>query len=88
MTGLTVPVDDPAALAAAAHRLLDEPGLRDRLAGAAAPRRAIREFDHRVMARRSLARTRALSGLSRLDQAPMIRRPADDPASAASATPA
>ena len=33
-TGLTVPVDDPAALAAAANRLLDEPGLRDRLGAA------------------------------------------------------
>ena len=54
VTALTVPVDDPAALAAAANRLLDEPGLRDRL-GAAGRERAIREFDHRVMARRSLA---------------------------------
>src|SRR5258705_10920675 len=53
-TGLTVPVDDPAALAAAANRLLGEPGLRDRLA-AAAQRRAVQEFDHRVMAGRSLA---------------------------------
>jgi glycosyltransferase involved in cell wall biosynthesis len=54
VTGLTVPVDDPSALAAAANRLLDEPGLRDRL-GAAGRERAVREFDHRVMARRSLA---------------------------------
>jgi glycosyltransferase involved in cell wall biosynthesis len=54
VTGLTVPVDDPSALAAAANRLLDEPGLRDRL-GAAGRERAGREFDHRVMARRSLA---------------------------------
>jgi rhamnosyl/mannosyltransferase len=53
-TGLTVPVDDPSALAAAARRLMDEPGLRDRL-GAAARGRAAREFDHRIMARRSLA---------------------------------
>ena len=52
-TGLTVPMDDPAALAAAARRLLEEPGLRDRLA-AAGRRRAAREFDHRVMAGRSL----------------------------------
>jgi len=52
-TGLTVPVDDPAALAAAAERILTEPGLRDRLA-AAARARAVREFDHRVMASRSL----------------------------------
>lgn len=53
-TGLTVPVDDPVALAAAASRLLDEPGLRERLV-AAARERAIREFDHRTMAERSLA---------------------------------
>ena len=52
-TGLTVPVDDPDALAAAARRLLEEPGLRDRLA-AAARERASREFDHRLMAERSL----------------------------------
>ncbi len=31
VAGLTVPVDDPAAFAAAARRLLTEPGLRDRL---------------------------------------------------------
>ena len=61
-TGLTVPVDDPPAMAAAARRLLDEPGLRDRLA-AAGRRRAASEFDHRVMADRSLAIYRAvLSG--------------------------
>jgi glycosyltransferase involved in cell wall biosynthesis len=53
-TGLTIPVDDPVALADAANRLLTEPGLRDRL-GEAARDRAIREFDHRVMAERSLA---------------------------------
>lgn len=53
-TGLTVPVNDPVALADAASRLLSEPGLRDRLA-AAARARAIREFDHRTMAERSLA---------------------------------
>lgn len=53
-TGLTVPLDDPIALADAATRLTTEPGLRDRL-GAAARERATREFDHRVMARRSLA---------------------------------
>ncbi len=58
-TGLTVPMDDPAALAAAARRLLAEPGLRDRLA-AAARDRAAREFDHRVMAERSLAIYRRL----------------------------
>jgi rhamnosyl/mannosyltransferase len=52
-TGLTVPPDDPKALAAAARRLL-EPGLRERLArGARARARAV--FDHRDMARRTLA---------------------------------
>jgi glycosyltransferase involved in cell wall biosynthesis len=51
--GLTVPVNDPAAIAAAAKRLLTEPGLRDRLA-AAGRERAAAEFDHRVMAARSL----------------------------------
>lgn len=53
-TGLTVPVDDPSALAAAAIRLLNEPELRARLATAARAR-AISEFDHRTMATRSLA---------------------------------
>jgi rhamnosyl/mannosyltransferase len=52
-TGLTVPVNDPVALADAAQRLLNEPGLRDRLAEGAR-RRAVEEFDHRVMAQRSL----------------------------------
>jgi rhamnosyl/mannosyltransferase len=51
--GLTVPVNDPAALAAAAKRLLAEPGLRDRL-GAAGRERAAEEFDWLVMGRRSL----------------------------------
>lgn len=53
-TGLTVPIDDPGALAAAANRLLAEPGLRRRLAEGARER-AVREFDHRAMAERSLA---------------------------------
>ncbi len=52
--GLTVPVNDTTAFAAAARRLLDEPGLRDRL-GAEARRQAIERFGHRVMAERSLA---------------------------------
>jgi rhamnosyl/mannosyltransferase len=52
-TGLTVPVNDSIALAKAARRLLSEPGLRDRLA-AAARFRACREFDHLLMAERSL----------------------------------
>jgi rhamnosyl/mannosyltransferase len=58
-TGLTVPVNDPAALAAAARRLLDEPGLRERLA-AEAVRQAVDRFDHRVMAGRSLDIYRAV----------------------------
>ena len=52
-SGLTVPVNDVEALAAASRRLLDEPGLRDRLVDAGR-RRAVAEFDHRVMAQRSL----------------------------------
>jgi glycosyltransferase involved in cell wall biosynthesis len=60
-TGLTVPVDDPAALAAAARRLMDDPGLRERL-GAAGRERAIREFDHEVMAARSLDLYRQVLG--------------------------
>lgn len=51
--GLTVPVADPVALAEAANRLASEPGLRDRLV-VAGRARAREEFDHRVMARRSL----------------------------------
>ncbi len=70
VTGLTVPVDDPGALATAARRLLDEPGLRDRLA-AAGRDRAAREFDHRVMADRSLAIYRRV-----LAAEPSTRRPA------------
>jgi rhamnosyl/mannosyltransferase len=58
-TGLTVPVNDPAAFAAAARRIMTEPGLRERLT-AAARRRAAAEFDHQVMAERSLAIYRAL----------------------------
>ena len=52
-TGLTVPVNDPVAFAAAALRLLDEPGLRDRLA-AGARARAIAEFQCEAMGRWSL----------------------------------
>jgi hypothetical protein len=53
-TGLTVAVNDPVAFAAAARRLIAEPGLRERLS-AAGRERAHREFDHRIMARRSFA---------------------------------
>lgn len=75
-TGLTVPVDDPVALAAAANRLLTEPGLRDRLA-AAARRRAVQEFDQRVMAERSLSIYRHV--LTGVPVAHLARRPALTP---------
>jgi len=52
-TGLTVPINDPRALAAAARRLLDEPGLRERLSSEAR-RQARTRFDHLVMAKRSI----------------------------------
>jgi glycosyltransferase involved in cell wall biosynthesis len=52
-TGLTIPVNDPRALAAASRRLLDDPGLRQRLGEGAASRAAV-EFNHRTMAVRSL----------------------------------
>ncbi len=52
-TGLTVPLDDPAALAAAARRIAEEWGLRARLSGGG--RLRVSEiFDRRVMAARSL----------------------------------
>ena len=50
--GLTVPLNDPVALAHAAKRLLDEPNLRDRLSVASRDR-ARKEFDHLTMAQRS-----------------------------------
>jgi glycosyltransferase involved in cell wall biosynthesis len=53
-SGLTFPVDDAAALAAAARRVAADPALRARLSDGARLR-ARREFDHMVMARRSLA---------------------------------
>ena len=53
VTGLTVPMNSPDELAAAARRLLQEPGLRDRLATAARDR-AVQEFDARTMGLRSL----------------------------------
>ena len=60
-SGLTVPVNDPIALADAANRLLTEPELRNRLA-AGARSRATLEFDHRVMAERSLNLYRQVLG--------------------------
>jgi rhamnosyl/mannosyltransferase len=53
VAGLTVPVDDPAAFAAATNRLLTEPGLRDRL-GTGARAEAAERFDHREMGARCL----------------------------------
>lgn len=60
-TGLTVPVNDPSALAKAARRLLEEPGLRAHLA-ASARARASEEFSDHVMAERSLAIYRQVLG--------------------------
>jgi rhamnosyl/mannosyltransferase len=59
--GLTVPVNNPQAFAAVARRLLDEPGLRDRL-GRTARRQAVERFDHRAMAAHSLAIYRSAVG--------------------------
>jgi rhamnosyl/mannosyltransferase len=53
-TGLTVPVGDAEALAQAARRLVEEPGLAERL-GQGARARALEQFRHDVMAERSLA---------------------------------
>jgi rhamnosyl/mannosyltransferase len=52
-TGLTVPLNDPEAFAAAARDLLERPGLRERLARAGRER-AEREFGDGVMAERTL----------------------------------
>ncbi|WP_224243337.1 glycosyltransferase [Hyalangium gracile] len=53
-TGLTVPMGDAEALARAARRLLEEPGLAQKL-GQGARARAVEQFRHDVMAERSLA---------------------------------
>ena len=52
-SGLTVPVNDPMALATAAKRILDEPGLASRLA-AGGRERAIRDFSMEAMGMLSL----------------------------------
>jgi glycosyltransferase involved in cell wall biosynthesis len=52
LTGFTVPVDDPDALAQAADQIASEPLTRERFA-INARRRAIEQFDIRVMARRN-----------------------------------
>ena len=62
--GLTVPVNDPSALANAAKRMLTESGLREQLI-TAARKRAAAEFDHRVMAERSIQFYHAVAGASR-----------------------
>ncbi len=67
-TGLTVPVGDVEALARAARRLLEEPGLAERL-GRAARARAVAEFRHEVMAERSLS-LYSEAGSSNADAAP------------------
>jgi glycosyltransferase involved in cell wall biosynthesis len=51
--GLTVPINDPQAFAAAAQRLLTEPGLRERLSQGA--RERSEEFGDVLMTKRSLA---------------------------------
>ncbi len=53
LSGLTCSVDDPVGLAAAATRLLDEPGLREELA-AGGRARATRHFSDQRMASRTL----------------------------------
>jgi rhamnosyl/mannosyltransferase len=53
VSGLTIPVNDHEALARAANRLLDEPGLRERLSRQARER-ASTEFGDDRMARRTL----------------------------------
>ena len=60
-TGITIPMHNPEALAAASRRLLEEPGLRERLA-AKARQRAIDEFGHRLMAQRTLDVYREVCG--------------------------
>jgi glycosyltransferase involved in cell wall biosynthesis len=53
ISGLTVPVNDPSSFAAAARRLLEEPGLRGRLSTGARAR-AVAEFGRESMGRRSI----------------------------------
>ena len=53
VSGLTIALNDPEALAAASHRLLNDPDLRSQLS-IGAVNRAKTEFDHRLMAEHTL----------------------------------
>ena len=69
-SGLTVPVNDPMAFAEASLRLLDEPGLRDRLSQQARAR-ALAEFSDDTMARQTVRLyERVLNQRVRSDTAP------------------
>lgn len=61
--GLTVPINNPVALAEAAKRLLNEPNLRERLS-TASRERAYQEFDHMTMTKRSFEIYEQALGLS------------------------
>jgi len=61
VTGLTVPPNDPAALAVALNALLDDPERRATM-GAAARRRVREEFSAELMARRTLEVYREIAG--------------------------
>jgi rhamnosyl/mannosyltransferase len=65
--GLTVPVGDPKAFAAAANRLLKEPGLQEKLADAGRAR-AANEFDCMAMGERSLGIYQCMGGLRYLHE--------------------
>jgi rhamnosyl/mannosyltransferase len=67
-TGLTVPLNDPEAFAAAARSLLERPQLRERLARAGRER-AEREFGDGVMAERTLDVYREALAAARVRQA-------------------
>jgi rhamnosyl/mannosyltransferase len=60
VSGITVPPEDPPALAAALNRLLDDAGLREAY-GAAGRRRVAEEFSAEVMAARTLDLYREIS---------------------------
>ncbi|WP_394821324.1 glycosyltransferase [Pendulispora albinea] len=61
VSGITVPIGDPGALAQAARRLLDDEALHQRLARGARAR-AEGEFDQRIMGERSLSLYREAMG--------------------------